>query len=308
MTRRSLGRGLDALIQSTDGPGFDATAVFDALAADRADGGGAATGSAILMVAPERIVPGRFQPRQYFDERALADLATAIKAQGIIEPLVVRPAGDGYELIAGERRLRAARLAGLEAVPVIVRDADDRTALEMSLVENLLREDLNLVEEGRAFERLNQEFGLIHDEIAARIGRSRSYVTNMIRLLDLPAEILDMVGRGELTGGQVRPLLALNSPEAQLAEARKMAAERISARQAEAIASVRRRGGSRAAAAEDPNLRALADTIQRALKRKVRVVQKRGTRPGRVELEYYDDADLTGLARTLAAAGRAAPA
>jgi ParB family chromosome partitioning protein len=256
------------------------------------------------MVAPEQIVPGRFQPRQYFDEGALNDLAAAIKAQGIIEPLIVRPAGDGYELIAGERRLRAAQLAGLETVPVIVREADDRTALEMSLVENLLRENLNLVEEGRAFQRLNEEFGLVHDEIAGRIGRSRSYVTNIIRLLDLPAEVLDMIGRGELTGGQVRPLLALNSPEAQIAEARKMAAERISARQAEAIASTRRRGGGRGAAGDDPNMLALAAMLQRALKRKVKVARKRGARPGRVELEYYNDEDLTGLARTLASAGR----
>ena len=306
MTRRSLGRGLDALIQSTDGPGYDAAAVFAALEAD--NGSGIATGIGIQMVPPAQIVPGRFQPRQYFNEQALSELAAAIKAQGIIEPLIVRPMGDGYELIAGERRLRAARLAELDAVPVIVREVDDRAALEMSLVENLLREDLNLVEEGRAFQRLNEEFGLIHDEIAARIGRSRSYVTNIIRLLDLPGEILDMVGRGELSAGQVRPLLALNSPEAQLAEARKMAAEKISSRQAEAIASTRRRGGSRSAAAEDPNVRAVTDALQRALKRKVRLVLKRGTRPGRLELEYYNDDDLVGLTRTLTAGVRAASA
>ncbi|MGH7879130.1 MAG: ParB/RepB/Spo0J family partition protein, partial [Candidatus Binataceae bacterium] len=231
-----------------------------------------------------------------------------IKAQGIIEPLIVRPAGADYELIAGERRLRAARLAGLEAAPVIVRALDDRAALELSLVENLLREDLNVVEEGRAFARLSEEFGLLHDAIAARIGKSRSYVSNIIRLVDLPAEVLEMVGRRELTGGQVRPLLALKSPEAQLAEARKMAAAKTSSREAEAIASARRGRPPRAARAIDPNLAALGEGLQRALKRKVRFVMGRGKQPGRVELEFYNEQDLTALARLLAAAARAAAA
>jgi ParB family chromosome partitioning protein len=258
------------------------------------------------MVAPERIRAGRFQPRQQFDPGRLEELAAAIRAQGIIEPLLVRPAGDDYELIAGERRLRAARLAELSAVPVIVRALDDRSALEMSLVENLLREDLNPVEEGQAFARLNRDFALTHDEIAGRIGKSRSYVSNIIRLTELPPEVLAMIGRGELTGGQVRPLLALNSPEAQLAEARKIAEAKLSSRQAEAIASARRpaRRGGRSGPAADPNLLALGETLQRALKRKVRIVRRRGGRPGRLELEFYNDEDLSGLARTLSAAAR----
>lgn len=295
MNRRPLGRGLDALIPSG---GSELNAGTD----EPAPGGG------FLLVALERIRAGRFQPRRQFDQGRLEELAVAIRAQGIIEPLVVRSDGEGFELIAGERRLRAARIAALEVVPVIVRDLDDRAALEMSLVENLLREDLNPIEEGQAFARLNREFALTHDEIATRIGKSRSYVSNIIRLIELPPEVLDMIGRGELTGGQVRPLLALNSPEAQLAEARKIAEARITSRQAEAIASARRGGrpgtGGGRARADDPNLLALGEALQRALKRKVRIVRRRGGRPGRVELEYYNDEDLSGLARTLTAATR----
>ena len=266
------------------------------------------TGGNLQFIAIDRIVPGRFQPRRFFDDKTLGELAEAIKAQGIIEPLIARPAADGYELIAGERRLRAARLAGLATVPVIVRELEDRAALEMALVENLLRENLSVVEEGQAFARLSREFALTHDAIAARIGKSRSYVTNIIRLMDLPDEVLEMIGRGELTGGQVRPLLALSSPEAQLAEARKIAEAKISSREAEGIASAKhaaRRGqGIRSARSDDPNLTALAESLQRALKRKVRIVRRRGKSPGRVELEFYNDDDLTGLARLIAGAGR----
>jgi ParB family chromosome partitioning protein len=300
--RRSLGRGLEALIPTS----VRLEQYEEQTPVLTRDAGAGQTRDGLLMVAPEAIAPGRFQPRKFFDETAIEELAAASKAQGVIEPLVVRRTGETYELIAGERRLRAARLAGLDTVPVIIRNLDDRAALEMSLVENLLREDLNVVEEGGAFARLNREFGLTHEAIAERVGKSRSYVTNMIRLIDLPPEVLAMLGRGELTAGQVRPLLALDSADTQLAEARKIVDGKLSSRDAEEIASVARavrqgrvnvpNGGD-----IDPNLRALVDTMQRALRRKVRVIRGRGKTPGRVELEFYDDDDLTGLARLLAA-------
>ncbi len=207
MTRRPLGRGLDALIS----PGSELTIASNG----HHDAEGDARqrpSSPVLLIEPDQIVMSRFQPRQIFDEKALEELAAAIKTQGVIEPLIVRPLATGaFELIAGERRLRAARIAKLERVPVIVRQLDDQEALELSLVENLLRENLNPVEEGRAFERLNREFGLTHEQIAGRIGKSRTYVTNMIRLTELPPAILEMVNSGVLTAGQVRPLLALQS-------------------------------------------------------------------------------------------------
>lgn len=304
MSRRSLGRGLDALIRNTAREAVETGAAFE---------GADEQGVGLRMISLDQITPGRFQPREYFEENKLQELAVAIKAQGIIEPLVARTAADGgYELIAGERRLRAARIAGLTSVPVIVRELDDRAALEISLVENLLREDLNVIEEGQAFGRLNREFGQTHEEIAERVGKSRSYVTNIIRLLELPQEVLEMIGRRELTGGQVRPLLALSSPEAQLAEARKIAQAGISSRNAEAIASAKRGGrrgqGIRFEPAQDPNLTALVETIQRALKRKIRIVRNRGKHPGRVELEFYNEEDLTGLAGVLLRAGRSGAA
>ncbi len=298
MTRRPLGRGLDALISSGEAAasaegaleGHPGVAVPD-------------IGTAVLMVESDRIVVSRFQPRRVFEPEGLDELAAAIKSHGIVEPLIVRPAAAGkYELIAGERRLRAARLVALERVPVIVRDLDDRGALEMSLVENLLRENLNPVEEGSAFSRLNREFALTHEDIAMRIGKSRAYVTNMIRLTELPLAIREMVDRGYLTAGQVRPLLALKSADEQTREAVRIAEGKLSARDAEELVAERRKpraiGASRTSAV-DPNLRALAESIQRALKRKVQITRQRGRRPGRIELEYYNNDDLTALARAL---------
>ena len=299
MTRRSLGRGLDALIDNS----FETER-------DTAGGG-------LLLVAPDRISPSPFQPRRYFDAEKLHDLAEAIRHQGIIEPLIVRPSRDGadgtYELIAGERRLRAAREVGLAAVPVVVRELDDRAALEMSLVENLAREDLNAVEEGRAFIRLNREFGLSHDEIAGRIGKSRPYVTNTARLLELPVPVVTMIERGDMSAGQARPLLSMTSPDEQLAAALRIANEKISARGAEELAVAGRpaaRTGqgiakNRVEAPVDANLGALAQTVQRALKRKVVITKERGRKAGRIELEYYNNDDLSTLSRMLIVAGRA---
>ena len=303
MMRKPLGRGLDALI-GTAAAGIEIGADIDSGA-----------GGAQFKLAPvASIAPGPFQPRINFDQERLAELTRAIQSQGIIEPLVVRrigatePDAPRYELIAGERRLRAARAAGLEAVPVVVRELDDRAAQEMSLVENIVREDLNAVEEGLAFFRLVEHFALTHDGIAARVGKSRSYVSNAIRLLELPKPILKMIAMRELTAGQARPLLAIESPEKQLSAARRIAAVGISARGAEEMATVNRPRASKTAAARsaaDANLNALAEGLQRALKRKVRIFKRRGRSPGRIEIEYYDDNDLTAVAEMLLGNSRA---
>jgi ParB family chromosome partitioning protein len=308
MMRRGLGRGLDALIESTDG----AMADDSSPARPGIDGNGASS------VELDQIAPSSLQPRRHFDSARLQELAQAIRSQGIIEPLVVRPApsSDGaaarYELVAGERRWRAARLASLGVVPVVVRELDDHAALEMSLVENLMREDLNPVDEAHGFERLVRSFAMSHDQVAARIGKSRPYVSNAIRLLDLPPAVLEMIERGELSAGQARPLLAMGSPEAQTGAARRIVEGRISARGAEELAGAARRargGSTRGVAAidpkVDPNLSALAEGMQRGLKRKVRIVRARGRRPGRIEIEFYGIDDLTALAATLGAAARA---
>ena len=308
MIRKPLGRGLDALIDRGREAGADGTPVF-------------------LMVAPERIVASPFQPRRHFDPEKLEELTNAIRTQGIIEPLIARPVGGGdiddplYELIAGERRLRAARAAGLGVVPVIVRELGDHEALEMSLVENLVREDLNAIEEARAFVRLSKEFNLSHEEIAARIGKSRPYVTNTMRLLELPIPVVELIMRGALTPGQARPLLSIGSADEQMAAASRMAEGRISARAAEQMATdnrpvsrtvTSRIGNERAARSNsgseprpDANLGSVADSIQKALKRKVRIAAAHGKTPGRIELEYYDNNDLSEVARMLIVAGTA---
>ncbi|MFZ1886731.1 MAG: ParB/RepB/Spo0J family partition protein [Candidatus Binataceae bacterium] len=305
LNRRPLGRGLDALIENT---AADAASVANA----------AQEGGARIVMAPlEQISPGPFQPRLVFDSERLQELARAIASQGVIEPLIVRLASGAapasgpqrYELIAGERRLRAAKIAGLDVVPVVIRELDDRGALEMSIVENLSREDLNAVEEARAFKRLHAEFQIQHEEIAARIGKSRPYVSNAIRLLELPIDVLEMMVRGELSAGQARPLLGLTSEDEQLIAAAEIVAGKITARGAEALAGRKRPGAARPShPANDANLNALAEGIQRALKRKVRIVRRRGKNPGRIELDYYDENDLTALASALIGQARASGA
>lgn len=303
--RKPLGRGLDALI----GNAAAGTETGPAIESGGSD-------SQFKMAPVGSIAAGAFQPRINFDKERLAELTRAIQSQGIIEPLIVRridaPEADGprYELIAGERRLRAARAAGLETVPVVVRELDDRAALEMSLVENIVREDLNAVEEGLAFFRLVDHFGLTHDEIATRVGKSRPYVGNTIRLLELPQPILNMIAKGELTAGQARPLLSIGSTEAQLSAARRIAAVGISSRGAEEMATANRPhktkiAASRSSSGGDANLNALAEGLQRALKRKVRIFKRRGRNPGRIEIDYYDDNDLTAVAEMLLGNSRA---
>jgi ParB family chromosome partitioning protein len=308
MIRKSLGRGLDAL--------FESTVEISPPSSEPQPETKPSDDRALTTIAVDRIEPGQFQPRRRFDAQRLQELRRAIEAQGVIEPLVVRPkpsaGADGmphYELIAGERRLRAAREAGLSTVPVIVRALDDRAALEISLVENLAREDLNPIDEARALSRLSRDFNLTHEEIAARVGKSRPYVSNATRLLELPPPVLAMVETGRLSPGQVRPLLALESAEMQIAAANRIAEQGITARGAEQIATAHKERrapthrGSSDGAARDPNMAALAEALRRTLKRKVTIIRPRGRIPGRVELEYYNDHDLTELASLLTAAG-----
>ncbi len=296
--RKPLGRGLDALIGDASG----------------GESGGSQAGAHLTTAPVNDIRPGPFQPRIHFDEERLEELKRAIQSQGIIEPLIVRLIGapegsDGprYELIAGERRLRAARAAGLEAVPIVVRELDDRAALEMSLVENIAREDLSPIEEAFAFARLVKHFALSHDEIGLRVGKSRPYISNAIRLLELAHPVIEMIACGQLTAGQARPLLAIGDPDAQLSAARRIAAVGISARGAEEMTEIHRPPKSKSSgrSGSDPNMNALAEGLQRALKRKVRVFKRRGRSPGRIEIEYYDDNDLTAVAEMLLGNSRA---
>lgn len=200
----------------------------------------------------DRIVPNPHQPRRNFDEEALAELAASIRTHGVVQPVIVRREADGYTLIAGERRLRASKLAGLATVPAIVRDYNEEAAAEVALVENLQREDLNPVEEGRAYRRLMETYGYTQEKLAGIVGKSRPYVANLLRILALPEEVLARLEEGKLTMGQVRPLLALASEEEQTALARRIEKENLSSRQAEELVRGKKEKRVPKEKAEDP--------------------------------------------------------
>jgi ParB family chromosome partitioning protein len=301
MTRNALGRGLGALIRepepqgpATSGPApsYSATMVSGTAVAPARDG--APTGP--LQIDIDLIEPSPFQPRTRFREEALEELMRSIQASGIIQPLVVRPIGDRFQLIAGERRWRAAQRAGLNKVPVIVRQVPDELALEMTLVENIQREDLNAIEAARAFERLIAEFQLTQEAVAERTGKDRATVANAVRLLKLEPTIQDWIEEGKLTAGHGRALLAVPDPQLRMRYAQRASRGGLTVRQIERLASRRSRGGIAPTEVHvDANIRAALDELQRHLGTKVLLRQKTKIRPGNLVLEYYDDAQLMGI-------------
>lgn len=242
----------------------------------------------------DKISPSPFQPRRAFDEIKLQELAMSIRNQGIIQPLVVRPKGERFELIAGERRWRAAMKAGLSTVPVVVRQASDRDALQLALIENLQREDLNPIEEATGYRRLQDEFTWSQEEVADKVGKSRPAVTNALRLLALPSEVQQEVASGNLPAGQARALLGLQSEAVIITAYREVLARALSTRETEKLvrnlkAGRRRR---RESPAVDPDLRSLVEELQRALGTKIRVLPKARSNKGKIEIEYYSLPDL----------------
>ena len=240
--------------------------------------------------------PSPFQPRTRFREEALEELTRSIQASGIIQPLVVRPVGNRFQLIAGERRWRAAQRAGLGKVPVIARQVPDELALEMTLVENIQREDLNAIEAARAFERLMAEFQLTQEAVAERTGKDRATVANAVRLLKLEPTIQDWIEEGKLTAGHGRALLAVADSQLRMRYAQRAARGGLTVRQIERLASRRSRGGNPTTEVHvDANIRAALEELQRHLGTKVLLRQKTKIRPGNLVLEYYDDAQLMGI-------------
>ena len=231
--QRGLGKGLGALIPREVAPeGREATPVT---APDRASAEIAPMGAVYAELPIERIAPNPRQPRVVFDEDALAELVHSIKEIGLLQPVVVRRSADGYELIAGERRLRASKIAGLEEIPAIIRDTDDDDLLRDALLENLHRANLNALEEAAAYEQLLADFGCTQEELARRIGRSRPQVSNTLRLLKLPANVQRRVAAGVLSAGHARALLSLDNPEAMDALAQRIVAEGLSVRSVEEL-------------------------------------------------------------------------
>jgi ParB family transcriptional regulator, chromosome partitioning protein len=278
MNKRGLGRGLGALLSSTP---------------TEAD--------TLLEVGVEEIEANPNQPRKAFNSEALNELSASIKASGVIQPVIVRRQGAGYQLVAGERRWRAARLAGLPRIPAIVREVTDAESLELALVENLLREDLNPMEEAEAYDKLLARFAWTQDELAQRIGKERSSIANALRLMRLPLPIQEDLRGGRLTMGHARALLALTTPAEQLRLRDEILAHDWSVRATEdtvrtTIAGRPPRPKQRRRSAE---LAALEERLQRALMTRVRIVG--GERVGRIEVSYANQEELERLAGLLGA-------
>lgn len=282
-----LGRGLDAIF--LDNAQSDDT--------EQREGG-------VSFVRISLVDPKSDQPRKHFDKEALEELSASIKEHGLLQPILVREYGDDrYQIIAGERRFRASKLAGLEEIPVIILNKDDRAAAEIALIENIQREDLNPIEEALAFRALSEEYGLTQDELSARVGKSRSAVANAMRLLALPEEVLNMVAAGDLAAGHARTLLGLKSRENMILLAERAAAEDLSVRTLEeAVKKLNKRETlTPPTAVEDEPvvdyIREMELRIQRELGRRAEI--KATGRKKTLTLYYEDNEDLDELLRTL---------
>jgi ParB family transcriptional regulator, chromosome partitioning protein len=292
MPRNALGRGLSALIRepepSLQPPQEAPSAAPGALTPVPTDG--------LLQVDIDLIDPSPYQPRTRFREEALEELAQSIRSSGIVQPLVVRRFGHRYQLIAGERRWRAAQRAALSRVPAVVRDVPEERAVEMTLVENLQREDLNPIEQGHAFDRLIQEFALTQEEVAQRTGKDRATIANAVRLLKLEPSIRDLIEEGRISAGHGRALLAIADPKTRLEVARRVARGGMTVRQVERLAARAVRPKTEAPApAVDPNVKAAVDELQQRFGTRVILHPLRPGHAGQLAFEYYDAADLARL-------------
>jgi ParB family chromosome partitioning protein len=282
--RKALGKGLSALLPEPDAPAGPAPPSGSEVPVDRLDA-------------------NPFQPRSALDPGRLAELAASIRESGIVQPILVRRRGDRYQIIAGERRWRAAQAAGLAAVPVTVRDVPDAQLLELALVENVQREELAPLEEAQAFQRLQEEFHLTQEQIARRVGRERSTIANTMRLLRLPRELREMVSAGRLDAGHARALLALDHVEEQLVLGREAARRGLSVREVERrVARLRAPRGGAAARRKDANTRAAEERLRAALGARVEIA-RRG-RGGLLKIAFTGEAELQRLFDLLVRAGR----
>ena len=296
-TRRALGKGLSALLPQRYNPSTLSVVTAEGpLLPEAASSEPAEENGHPLFVPVDHIRPNSLQPRVAFDERTLAELAASIKENGIIQPLIVQPDPDGkYELVAGERRLRAAKLAGLTEVPVVVSDRNPDTLLLYALVENIQREDLNPIETAEAMQRLRSQLNLSHEQIAERTGKDRSSVTNLLRILKLPADVQTLIAEKKLSMGHAKALLAIEDDAQLISVANTAAAQGYSVRQLERMVSKRTQPESEAAETPEPqqdaNIRAAVRNLEDTLGTRVRIVEQ-GPSRGRIEIEYYSQDDL----------------
>jgi ParB family chromosome partitioning protein len=283
MMRKALGRGLEALLP---------------------EHASASPAGVENSVAVSEIVPNPDQPRRHFDEEALTSLAESIRRHGLLQPLVVRRIAGRFELIAGERRLQAAKRANLESVPVIVRDARPEDRLELALIENLQRENLTPLEEAEAYRHLMDAYGLTQEEIAQRVGKSRPAITNTLRLLALPEAVKAQLEGGELSAGHARAVLSLEDEQEQVAFAHEVVTRKLSKSTTESLAAARSKRPSKRTAtstASDVHVRALAEELTRDFGTRVRITSR--ARGGCIEIEYYSEAELDRLVERLRSGG-----
>jgi len=279
--RKALGRGLNSLLPTRRTPPAPETAAPP-------------PASPTTRLPIDLIDPNPVQPRTAFPAERLAELAASVRAHGVIQPLLVRPRGDRYQLVAGERRWRAAKLAGLAEVPVVVQEVPDERLLEMTLVENIQREDLNPLEVARAFERLIRELGFTQEQIAERTGKDRSTVSNLLRLLKLPGDVQQLLAEHRLSMGHARAILGLPDEDLQRQVAEKASSQGLSVRQVERLVQRMTRPREPKPLSEvldDPNVQAAVQEMERVLGTRVRIVSK-GDQRGRIEIEYYSAEDL----------------
>ena len=259
-------------------------------------GDGHASDEALRNLPVDLLERGRFQPRHDFDPESLQELADSIQAQGVVQPIVVRPLSDGrrYEIIAGERRWRASQLAGLHEIPAVVRDVPDQAAMAMALIENIQREDLNPMDEALALQRLIDEFGLTHQETAEAVGRSRAAVSNLLRLLGLNSDVKKLVGEGQLEMGHARALLGLNG-EAQSETARRVVAKGLSVRETEVLVKkLQQPQAAKPVSVMDPDIQRLQDELAEKLGAKIQLRHARNGK-GKLLITYNSLDELDGI-------------
>ena len=301
--RSGLGKGLDSLIQNKSAGKADAAEKTDAAGGDKKKTATQKTTSSesaeggVVEMDIRKVEPNRDQPRKYFDEDGILELADSIKRYGILSPLLVQKREGYYEIVAGERRWRAAKRAGLKTVPVIIRDMSEREIVEVALIENIQREDLNPIEEAQAYRRLLEEFHLSQDEVAERVSKSRPTIANALRLLNLDERVQQMLAEGVISAGHARAILGLENKEGQYDLAQRVLDEKLSVRnvESEVRKANAKKTDSRSPEPLDPKIAMFYATLEESLKSrlgtKVRILPK-DNRKGKLEIEYYSQEDL----------------
>ncbi len=273
--KRGLGKGLGALIRENEQE----------------------VASGVVELKITELESNKNQPRRYFDDQALQELADSIKEHGIVQPIIVRKLEDSYQIVAGERRWRAARIAGLKAVPVIIKDYTNTQVMEIALIENLQRQDLNSIEEAVAYKSLIEEHDMTQEQISERIGKSRSAIANTMRLLNLPEIIRKMIIEGKISAGHARALLAIEDKKRQLEIAQKIIDQQLNVRDVEKLAAQKEELEPKKEIKKDVEIIELEERLKKALATKVNIIHKKSK--GKIEIEYYSNDDLDRILELL---------